>query len=59
MANPLAMALNDVDQSASLPQQASELLYVSSSGMVWCWLGCGGCCVAELSWCGMQARASC
>jgi hypothetical protein len=34
MANPLAMALNDVDQSASLPQQASELLYVSNSGMV-------------------------
>lgn len=29
MANPLTMALNDVDTRAPLPQQASELLYVS------------------------------
>jgi hypothetical protein len=30
MANPITMALNDVDQHAPLPQQASELLYVSA-----------------------------
>lgn len=29
MANPLTMAMNDVDERAPLPQQASELLYVS------------------------------
>lgn len=29
MANPLAMAMHDVDSSAPLPQQASDLLYVS------------------------------
>lgn len=31
MANPLAMAMNDVDEHAPLPQQASELLYVSNN----------------------------
>lgn len=34
MANPLSMAMNDVDERASLPQQASELLYVSTAGVL-------------------------
>ena len=29
MANPITMAMNDVDEHAPLPQQVSELLYVS------------------------------
>jgi hypothetical protein len=37
MANPLTMALNDVDERASLPQQASELLYVSSAVSLHAW----------------------
>lgn len=38
MSNPISMALNDVDSRAPLPQQASDLLYVSGHWSV------HGCC---------------
>ena len=49
LANPLAMAANDVDAAAPLPQQLSDLMYVSAPrrrrGTTQC-PGAVGCCAA-------------
>ena len=52
MANPLTMALNDVDERASLPQQASELLYVSRG----VWVSAASACIEGVACdlCSMQ-----